>query len=395
MSQEGKLKQFWYRDKSLDCVRATLEYDKLEFRTRKVFLKLYFDSSEGHKEVSLCVTTDDSFKRVLESMRAVKDRNPETLLRKLLSHWGYSLIQIMKYLILWDRIAEYEETGIYIDSETPSAFPAYFTHIQLVFTLSEHLQIEENRIARRLALKIAYERAQEGIAIIDAFEELPEEPEEVRVSGLREDRVPEAFTYRNFDEKEISFPSSVFENAVRTLESAGLLRLERGLGPPEVYRITLKGQLKYEESFAAFQDKAFIIASCTDTMRPIVQVYKDILAEPEFNLEGIFQENEEPEKSIHLDIFDYIQNVPLIVADLTGHRSNCYLELGYAMALNKRIILALDENDRYYPGTEKDRLAFDTTPMKYTFYKDIDDLKEKIRERIRVSLNMIRKTAEI
>jgi len=267
--------------------------------------------------------------------------------------------------------------GFYLDDRVLIAYedgtecPLEIREDRVFFALGETFRIEENRTAKQLVLEVAYKRAEKGILFQDLHTNRP---------------------VMSPNEKDVSFPVDVMLHATRVLESSGFLAREEGRS---LYRITLKGQLKYEENFASFQDKAFIIASCSDRMRPIIKIYKDVLAEPEFKLEGIFQEDEEPAKSIHLDIFDYIRNVSLIITDLTDHRSNCYLELGYAMALNKRIILALNETDRYYPGTEKDRLAFDTTPMRYTFYKTADELKEKIRERIRVSLNIIRKAAEI
>ncbi len=121
-----------------------------------------------------------------------------------------------------------------------------------------------------------------------------------------------------------------------------------------------------------------------------------------FGYEGTFQEDEEPVNTIEADIFENIQNSTLIIADMTEHRPNCYLELGYAMALGKRIILILDEKHRseelVLPSGEtilKDRLAFDTRQMKYTFYKDEKDLREEIPKRINANLKMIRKSAEI
>ncbi|MBM3325028.1 MAG: hypothetical protein FJY66_05110 [Calditrichaeota bacterium] len=224
-------------------------------------------------------------------------------------------------------------------------------------------------------MKIAYDRNQEGI-----FAVRNEEGQ---------------FLLPYLSEDFISFPLDIFGEAVLNLETGGLLKRES-----DTYRITLKGRHEYEGGPKSSQHKAFIIASCSRAVRPAVEVYREVLKN--FDYEGIFQEEEEPVNTIEADIFQNIDNSKLIIADMTEHRPNCYLELGYAMALGKRIILVISEKHRneelLLPSGEKilkDGLTFDTRQRRYTFYKDADDLREELTKRIRANLEMIQKAAEI
>lgn len=75
-------------------------------------------------------------------------------------------------------------------------------------------------------------------------------------------------------------------------------------------------------------------------------------------------------------IYEHIKKAELIIADLTYERPNCYLEFGYALALNKRIILV------YKNGT---KLHFDVEhyDMKIKFNSTVDlakDLKNCLNE---------------
>ena len=49
--------------------------------------------------------------------------------------------------------------------------------------------------------------------------------------------------------------------------------------------------------------------------------------------------SETKEAFINIEIFKEINNSLIIIVDLSGLRPNCFMEMGYAFGLNKRVIL--------------------------------------------------------
>jgi len=68
-----------------------------------------------------------------------------------------------------------------------------------------------------------------------------------------------------------------------------------------------------------------------------------------------------------------INNSIFIIADLTGERPNCYYEVGYAHALRKDVILLAEKNTPIH---------FDLKDYNFIIYERIEDLKEKLEQRI-------------
>lgn len=53
------------------------------------------------------------------------------------------------------------------------------------------------------------------------------------------------------------------------------------------------------------------------------------------------------------EIIKYIQNADIIVADLTNERPNVYLEIGYAMGIDKFRNLILTVREDHFPDSPK------------------------------------------
>ena len=122
----------------------------------------------------------------------------------------------------------------------------------------------------------------------------------------------------------------------------------------------------------------------------IEKAYRPII-EDEFGLKLIFQENEEPHKSIHEDIYDYIDNCKFIIADLTHHRYNCYYELGYAIAKEKQVLVTIN-GTQDLDKEDNPKIPFDVTPQRYTSYDVVNDLekfKKTLRERIGIIISRL------
>ena len=231
---------------------------------------------------------------------------------------------------------------------------------KLLYQRNIDLIIFENRIARKLVLEKAYYLASVYSGVIPT-------------SKLIE---------------ECHYSRNSIELARNYMISAGLLKNNPSGG--DGYIMTHMGQAKYEETFIRYGDSIFLIAACNSEITKMIdEVYRPIIQD-EVHLKLIFQEKEEPQKTIHEDIYDYIENCKFIIADLSAHRANCYFELGYARAKGKQIILAIKESDaKDERGVST--LAFDTTPLRYSFYKidDLESFKTELRERVEIVLGRV------
>ncbi|UCH62178.1 MAG: hypothetical protein JSU77_10255 [Fidelibacterota bacterium] len=216
--------------------------------------------------------------------------------------------------------------------------------------------IKENQIARRIALESAYVLSSQG----GSFD----------VGKLME--------ICHYSDHAIS-------NALTYYETAGIIEIHPV--HPKIRSLTERGQVEFEKTYLRFSNSVFLIAACqSDILSLTNNVYRPIV-EDEFGLKLIFQEEEEPLRSIHQDIYDYIENCKFIIADLTHHRPNCYYELGYALAKEKQILVTINS------ATDLDKegkpiIPFDTSPLRYTFY-NFKEEPEKFRKELRERINVI------
>lgn len=97
------------------------------------------------------------------------------------------------------------------------------------------------------------------------------------------------------------------------------------------------------------------------------------------------------------EIIKFIESAEIIVADLTNERPNCYLEVGYAMGMNKFQNLILTARDNHNQDNPKHviggpKIHFDLRGYDILFW-DIDNLKEfqeELRKRIVRRLTALR-----
>lgn len=90
------------------------------------------------------------------------------------------------------------------------------------------------------------------------------------------------------------------------------------------------------------------------------------------------------------EIVNFIESSDIIVADLTNERPNCYLEVGYAMGLDKfrnLIMTSREDHNQDSPNYKKDgpKIHFDLQGYDILFWEEdnLDKFKEDLEKRIK------------
>lgn len=129
----------------------------------------------------------------------------------------------------------------------------------------------------------------------------------------------------------------------------------------------------------AEKPKAFIVMQFS---QPYDQVYSDVIKNAciDFGLEALRADEMYEPGIIIQDVTQQIIKSQIIIADITPANTNVYFEVGYALALNKPIILLAKK------GTP---LPFDLSAFRVLFYEDSIGGKAKIEEGLRSHLRAI------
>lgn len=97
------------------------------------------------------------------------------------------------------------------------------------------------------------------------------------------------------------------------------------------------------------------------------------------------------------EITEYIEKAEIIIADLTNERPNCYLEVGYAMGLDKykNLIFTVREDHHFESVNYKKggpKIHFDVTGYDILFWdsKNIDEFKTKLTDKINRRISIIK-----
>lgn len=116
-------------------------------------------------------------------------------------------------------------------------------------------------------------------------------------------------------------------------------------------------------------------------------IFKPAIEDTGLNPKRIDQDNSG--RLLKKEITDYIESAEIIVADITNERPNCYLEIGYAMGLDKYENLIFTVREDHYPESKNyvkggPKIHFDVSGYDILFWSPdkLYDFKTKLTEKI-------------
>lgn len=117
--------------------------------------------------------------------------------------------------------------------------------------------------------------------------------------------------------------------------------------------------------------KIFVIMPFTTSLNFVYGTIREVVTQKEFQCHRV--DDSSTSKPIIEEIKKWLAKADLIIADLTNVNPNVYYEVGYADALNKKLILVAQE------GTV---LGFNISHIRTLFYADPEDLRKKLKKAI-------------
>ena len=139
------------------------------------------------------------------------------------------------------------------------------------------------------------------------------------------------------------------------------------------FRINPQATVKYEP------DTAFVMMQIDSSVPELEDRYNAIKeCFVQFGITAIRADDIEHEDVITNKIREKIRTSEYLIADLTGERPSVYYEVGYAHALNRRVIMY-----RY----EGSKLHSDLAAYNCPAYSNLSDLKKKLTQRLKQMTN--------
>ncbi|UAT29522.1 nucleoside 2-deoxyribosyltransferase [Bacillus badius] len=185
------------------------------------------------------------------------------------------------------------------------------------------------------------------------------------------------------DHLSLIFTQSLAENEafflLNQLISDGLITGHAGY-PAELV-VTVKGWNKIaelEEHDVVNDKQVFVAMMFKDEVEEAYECgIKEAITKTGFT--PIRIDKKEHNNKIDDEIIAEIKRSKFVIADFTGHRGGVYFEAGFAMGLGKSVIWTCREDDL-------EDLHFDTRQYSHIVWKDPDDLREKLINRIRATI---------
>lgn len=158
------------------------------------------------------------------------------------------------------------------------------------------------------------------------------------------------------------------------LRETGVISITSQNGMPV---LTIEGWKKYEalKEVNLNSKKAFVAMSFSDGLEGVFEGAIEPACD-ECELNAVKIDLVEHNEKICDRIISEIKESRLLIADFTHQKQNVYFEAGFALGLGIKVIWICSEE-------EKEKLHFDTRQYNHIFWKDIDDLKKQLVNRIK------------
>lgn len=186
--------------------------------------------------------------------------------------------------------------------------------------------------------------------------------------------------------------------APREASFFGTNLLTRARDKTDILIETTKRQVNNSKPRKTISDEVFVIMPIGNPLLDKIwtNVYVSVIQDFKLGPKRIDKHNEG--RFLMSEVADLINRSKLIIADLTNERPNCYLEVGYALGLEKynHLILCARENHNHdSPNYQKNgpKVHFDITGYDILFWDEnkMDDFKLELAKKIKYRLTIIEK----
>ena len=138
--------------------------------------------------------------------------------------------------------------------------------------------------------------------------------------------------------------------------------------------------LEYIESLAQTNENSKNVFAAFYFTTELQEIFdndvKEIIEELGLNYIRVSSSTTDTNKTINDEIIGKIKSSKIVIADFTGQRNSVYFEAGLAMGLNIPVIWTCKKD-------EVENLSFDTRQYPHILWETKEDLKEKLRNRIK------------
>ena len=138
--------------------------------------------------------------------------------------------------------------------------------------------------------------------------------------------------------------------------------------------------LEYIESLAQTNENSKNVFAAFYFTKELQEIFdndvKEIIEELGLNYTRVSSSTTDTNKTINDEIIGKIKSSKIVIADFTGQRNSVYFEAGLAMGLNIPVIWTCKKD-------EVENLSFDTRQYPHILWETKEDLKEKLRNKIK------------
>lgn len=173
---------------------------------------------------------------------------------------------------------------------------------------------------------------------------------------------------------------------LESLASNGLLKIES----KQSLRITIKGWNAYYDLVRnrAKSNRAFVAMWFNKDLDDIYEKgFRSALEDEEIGFEArrIDKVPQNDNQKLCDSILAEIRQAQIVVADFTGQRAGVYYEAGFAEGLGIPVIRTCRDDEE-----EKTKIHFDVSHYPFIFWKDSEDLRKQLKDRILARIDIFR-----